>query len=230
MRLRALSISTTSTVIVSPRVSTSSTCRPVAAAELGDMEQPVGALLELDEGAEVVVLTTLPVMMSPTSMSLVIEVMARLTASPASCRERRCRSCRRPRCRSARRTRLAEALDRLAALADDHADLIGVDLDREDARRMYCDSSAPRLGDHGEHLVEDEQAAAAGLLEGAAQDLEAHARDLDVHLQGGDAVARAGDLEVHVAEVVFDAGDVGQHDVVVALLDQTHGDARPRAP
>ena len=38
----------------------------------------------------------------------------------------------------------------------------------------------------------------------------------------------AGDLEVHVAEVVLDAGDVGEDDVVVALLDQAHRDARDR--
>ena len=38
----------------------------------------------------------------------------------------------------------------------------------------------------------------------------------------------AGDLEVHVAEVVLDARDVGEDDVVVALLDQAHRDAGHR--
>ena len=38
----------------------------------------------------------------------------------------------------------------------------------------------------------------------------------------------AGDLEVHVAEVILDAGDVGQDDHVVVLLDQAHGDAGDR--
>ena len=65
-------------------------------------------------------------------------------------------------------------------------------------------------------------------VERVAQDVERDARDLDVHLEGGDAVARAGDLEVHVAEVVLDAGDVGEDDVVVALLDQAHRDAGHR--
>ena len=67
-----------------------------------------------------------------------------------------------------------------------------------------------------------------GLRERVAQDVERHARDLDVHLEGGDALLGAGDLEVHVAEVVLHAGDVGQDDVVVALLDQAHGDAGHR--
>jgi len=57
---------------------------PLAAAELGDMDEPVDALLELDEGAEVGRLDHFAVMMSPTSMSLVIEVIRSVTASPAS--------------------------------------------------------------------------------------------------------------------------------------------------
>ena len=36
------------------------------------------------------------------------------------------------------------------------------------------------------------------------------AADLDVHLQGGDALGGAGDLEVHVAEVILVAEDVGE--------------------
>ena len=40
--------------------------------------------------------------------------------------------------------------------------------------------------------------------------------------------SRAGDLEVHVAEVVLGTLDVGEDDVVVALLDETHRDAGDR--
>ena len=75
---------------------------------------------------------------------------------------------------------------------------------------------AARLGDRLEHLAEDVEPGLAGLLERLGEDLEGDARDLDVHLEGGDALVGAGDLEVHVAEVVFDAGDVGEDDVVVA--------------
>ena len=38
---------------------------------------------------------------------------------------------------------------------------------------------------------------------------------LEVELDAGDAAAGAGDLEVHVAEVVFVAHDVGQQDEAV---------------
>ena len=41
-------------------------------------------------------------------------------------------------------------------------------------------------------------------------------------------VLGAGDLEVHVAEVILRALDVGQDDVVVALLDEAHRDAGDR--
>ena len=54
------------------------------------------------------------------------------------------------------------------------------------------------------------------------------ARDLDVHLQRGDAVLGAGDLEVHVAEVVLVAEDVGEHLEAIAFLDQAHRDAGDR--
>ena len=66
------------------------------------------------------------------------------------------------------------------------------------------------------------------LLQRLADDLLRDAGDLDVHLQRGDAVTRAGDLEVHVAEVILGALDVGQDRVVVALLDEAHGDAGDR--
>ena len=67
-------------------------------------------------------------------------------------------------------------------------------------------------------------APAARALQRVLQDVEGDAADLGVHLEGGDAVARAGDLEVHVAEVVLDAEDVGQHRDAVPLLDEPHGD------
>src|SRR5208337_1019204 len=48
-------------------------------------------------------------------------------------------------------------------------------------------------------------------------------------LQGGNALAGTGNLEVHVAVVIFSAGDVGKDGVVVAFLDQAHRYAGDRA-
>ena len=49
--------------------------------------------------------------------------------------------------------------------------------------------------------------------------------DFDVHLNRGDAFFGAGDFEVHLAERVFEALDVGENRVLVALEDQAHRDA-----
>ena len=51
-----------------------------------------------------------------------------------------------------------------------------------------------------------------GLLEGLADDLLGDPLVLEVELDAGDAALGAGDLEVHVAEVVLVADDVGQQD------------------
>src|SRR3954449_6169424 len=62
------------------------------------------------------------------------------------------------------------AADRLAALADDHADLRRVDLDGLDARRVERELAARALDDLG-HLAEDELAGRAGPPEAVAQDV-----------------------------------------------------------
>src|SRR5581483_3023308 len=104
-----------------------------------------------------------------------------------------------------------EAADRLAALADDHADLLLVDLDRRDPRRVRRELGAG-LRDDVEHLLEDELARPLRLLERVSHDL----------------LGDAGDLDVHLAQVVLRALDVGEDDVVVALLDEAHRDAGDR--
>ncbi len=105
---------------------------------------------------------------------------------------------------------LGDLADHRAALADDVADLLRVDLQRDDRRRPLGHLGA-RLADDLVHLAEDVQAAVARLVQRDLHDLRRDALDLDVHLQRGDAVAGAGDLEIHVAEVILVAEDVGQH-------------------
>src|SRR5690242_5369401 len=118
--------------------------------------------------------------------------------------------------------------DDLAAGPDDFADLVLGDGHGLDARRVSRKLLArviERLG----HLAEDMGATFLRLGEGGLHDLLGDAGDLDVHLKAGDALGRAGDLEVHVAEVILVAEDVGDHCIVLALEDQTHGDARDGA-
>ena len=54
--------------------------------------------------------------------------------------------------------------------------------------------------------------------------------DLRVELQRGDEVARARDLEVHVAERVLGAEDVGERRVLALGEHEAHRDARRPAP
>src|SRR6202000_86928 len=97
---------------------------------------------------------------------------------------------------------LLDAAHHYAALADDVADLLGVDLDDHDARRPLGHVGTG-LGDDLVHLAEDVQTAVLRLGQGLLHDLLGDALDLDVHLQRGHAGGGARDLEVHVAQVVL---------------------------
>src|SRR5260221_1015864 len=122
---------------------------------------------------------------------------------------------------------LADLTDHLAAGADHFADLVLRDGDGRDARRVRADALA-RIGQRLAHLAENVQAAVLGLAERDLHDLLGDRGDLDVHLQRGHAARRPGDLEIHVAEMVLVAENVGEHGETVRLLDQPHGDAGDR--
>ena len=63
------------------------------------------------------------------------------------------------------------------------------------------------------------------LFEGLRHDFARNAGDFDIHLDGGNFVFGAANFEVHVAEVVFIAQDVGEDGDFVAFFDESHGDA-----
>jgi hypothetical protein len=98
--------------------------------------------------------------------------------------------------------------------------------DLRDARRGRRDALARAAQTLG-HLAQDVQRPSLA-WPARLHDLLGDRGDLDVHLQRGDATLGAGDLEVHVAEVILVAQDVGQDGEAVAFLDQAHGDARHR--
>src|SRR5215472_10391677 len=106
---------------------------------------------------------------------------------------------------------LGDLADDGAALADDVADLLRIDLEGDDGRRPLGHLLA-RLVDDAVHLAEDVQAAFARLLERDLHDLGRHALDLDVHL----------------TEVILVAEDVGEDLVARALEHQAHRHARHR--
>ena len=74
------------------------------------------------------------------------------------------------------------------------------------------------------------EAGILGLAERLGEDIGGQPVDLRVELQRGDRVVGAGDLEVHVAERVLGAEDVGQRRVLAVGVHEAHRDARDRAP
>src|SRR6185312_1680161 len=123
---------------------------------------------------------------------------------------------------------LADLANDLATRADDLADLVLGNVDHGDPRRVLADRIA-RLRHRLGHFAEDVEATLLRLRQRDLHDLRRDRGDLDVHLQRRHALRCTGDLEVHVAEVIFVAEDVGQHGKTLVLLDETHGDAGDRA-
>src|SRR5579859_6275851 len=116
-----------------------------------------------------------------------------------------------------------DRVDHLALGPDDLADLVHRDLDRDDPRRVRGHLAG--LADRAAHDLENGHPGRAGLLERRGQHRGRDAVELGVQLQRGDHLLGARDLEVHVAERVLGAEDVGQRHVLAALVDQAHGDA-----
>ena len=123
-----------------------------------------------------------------------------------------------------------DLVDHLALGADDLADLVDRDLDRDDPRRVrrHLVGRVDRLVHH----VEDVQPGVLGLGQRRGQHRGGDAVELGVQLERGDELRGAGDLEVHVAERVLGAEDVGQRDVLASRRRRCRrpGPSRCRRP
>ena len=114
----------------------------------------------------------------------------------------------------------------LAARADNLADLLRVHVDGEDAGRVGAEFLTG-FGKNLQHLFHDVHAPLPGLLQRDTQDFKVQSFDFEIHLQSGDAVSAASDFEIHVAEVILDALDIGQYHVFpgILILNQAHRNA-----
>ena len=119
---------------------------------------------------------------------------------------------------------LLDRADVLSAGANQQADLFGIDLRLQDTWREIGDLTT-RPTDRTEHHPQQFETGVPGSCERAANDLFVDAVDLQVELNPGDPLLGTGHLEVHIAEVIFVADDVGQQHVLAAFLDQTDRDS-----
>src|SRR5690606_19343000 len=117
-----------------------------------------------------------------------------------------------------------QCTDRGAALADDVADLLRIDLEGQHAR-CELGQLGTRTFDRGTHGFEDVQTAFASLAQRHLHDFLGDALDLDIHLQSSDALDGTRHLEVHVAQVIFVAQNVGKYGELATVHDQAHGHA-----
>ena len=118
----------------------------------------------------------------------------------------------------------ADLLDNLALLADDIADLLGVDLGGEHLGSILGELFSG-LGDNGQHnFIEDVAACLVGLVKSLADNSGGQTVYFKIHLDSGDALLRAGDLEVHVAEEVLETLDINHGHEAVALGNKAAGD------
>ena len=104
---------------------------------------------------------------------------------------------------------LDDAFDILAAGADQLADSFRIDLQRNDARRVFA-QVRPRRRQRLRHFLQYGQTRHPGSLHSFRHQFVGQAGQFEIELETGDAFFGAGDLAIHVAKRVLPADDVGE--------------------
>ena len=116
----------------------------------------------------------------------------------------------------------------LATRSNQGTDLFGIDLELGQLRGVGR-NLIPRLANATQHRLEDIHPGDLRLLQRGHNDLLADPVNLEIQLDTGDPVLGTGNLEVHIAEVILVADNVGQQNpLIVRLLHHTDGDTRHR--
>ena len=118
-------------------------------------------------------------------------------------------------------------VDDLALGPDDLADLVQWYLELDDLGSSGPDI-VPGGVDGACHHLQDLEPGITGLIERTSEHIGGEAVDLGVELESGHEVSGARHLEVHVAERIFGAQDVGEGCVATFVEYQPHGDAGHR--
>ena len=127
---------------------------------------------------------------------------------------------------------LDDRVDGLSSLANHIADLLRIDLHLDDLRSVWSYFRS-RLADSSGTCTSSRMYSLALLLfcDRLLDDRSGQAVDLDIHLDCGDTIVGTGHLEVHIAEEIFQALDIGQYDIIIIGLTshQTAGNTCNRA-
>ena len=102
------------------------------------------------------------------------------------------------------------AVDGFAALADDNSDLVRIDHEGK-CTRCVLGHFRTRRRDFFQHFLHDEHSSLFCLSESFFQNVSGQTMHLDIHLDCSDTDFGTGYLEVHVAQEIFHALNVGQN-------------------
>ena len=114
-------------------------------------------------------------------------------------------------------------LDNLSTRTDDSTDELLGNFEGLDAWYLWLELGT-WLGDGVGDALQDVLTTSLCLHEGFLEDVERQTIALDIHLGGCQTVLGTGGLEVHIAQVVLVAEDIGENSILVLarVLDKTH--------
>ena len=104
---------------------------------------------------------------------------------------------------------LNNLIDHLALLADNIANLLRINRNLLDLRRIFAKFFSRLCNNWFHYIVKDVNSCFSRLGNCLLDNRSCKAVDLDVHLNCGDTLMGSAHLEIHVAEEVFKALDIG---------------------
>ena len=104
----------------------------------------------------------------------------------------------------------ADAFDGFATRSDEKPDLILSDFKHLDLGGVGGELVA-MAGQDGGHELEDVVTSFGGAVDGVLEHRQGETGEFEIELESSDSFGGAAKFEVHIAEVVFAANDVGQH-------------------
>ena len=116
---------------------------------------------------------------------------------------------------------LLDLLDNLSALADNGTDELSRDSDLDDTRSVRLEFRT-RSVESLHHLAHNVLAGLVSLCKSLGHNLFREAIALDIHLGCSDTVLGSRYLEVHIAEMILIAENIGKDCIFAVLLDESH--------